>query len=140
MAIDFTTAGGQVRLLVADVDETRLILTDEMINGFLSRYGLEATAGAGTFKRGPVNRAAADALDTIATSEALVLKVLGTVDGLKTDGAALADSLRKRAETLRKQADQDDSTADGEAGSFFGVVPFDQCPPRHEAEEYPTWV
>ena len=138
MAIDFTVAGGQVRLLISDVDETKLILADEMIAGFLARYGVEPTGPA--LPRGPINRAAADAMDTIATSEALILKVLGTVDGLKTDGAALATSLRKHAEALRKQADADDSTADGTVGAYFGVAEFQPYPSRHEAEEYPTWA
>jgi len=140
MPIDFTTAGGQVRLLIADVNEADFALDDNMIAGFLARYGVEATAPSGSYKRGPVNRAAADAIDAIAVSEALVLKVLGTVDGLKTDGAKLADALRARAWSLRDQAAKDDASNDGEQTAYFGVAEFRPGCDRLEAEERPTWA
>jgi hypothetical protein len=49
-----------------------------------------------------VRLAAAQALDTIATNEALVQKVLRTQD-LQTDGAKLSAELRARAAGLRAQ-------------------------------------
>lgn len=135
MAIDFTKAAGQVRLLVSDVDEDNPILDDTMIAGFLARYGV-ALSGPPS-PRAPINLAAADALDTIATSEALVGKVISTVDGLKTNGAALAESLRRRATTLREQAATDAATGDGEQGAYFGVVPFTPHKYTLEAAETP---
>lgn len=138
MPIDFTTAGGQVRLLISDVDEANPVLDDGMITGYLARYG--ASIADPALPRAPINRAAADAMDTIATSEALIGKVLSTADGLKTDAAKLADSLRKHAAALRKQADQDASTSDGSEGAYFGVAEYRPRSTRHEAEEAQTWV
>lgn len=122
MAINFAEAAGQVRLLIADVDETRLVLTDDMIEGYLARYGVEP-AGPVT-PRAPITRAAADALDAIATSEALVGKVMRTADGISTDGAKVADALRRQAAALRAQADQEDATDDVNDGSAFEVAEF----------------
>ena len=132
MAITFTQASGQVRLLISDVDESNLMLSEEMIAGYLARYGVEA-AGPVT-PRAPINRAAADALDAIASSEALVSKVMQTVDGLQTDGAKVANSLRTRADSLRRQAAaEEEITADGTQDAYFGVVPFSPGPCSREA-------
>lgn len=49
----------------------------------------------------PIKLAAADALDSIASSEALIQKKIDMLD-LKTDGPALARSLREHAANLRK--------------------------------------
>jgi hypothetical protein len=104
--LDPTTDVGAVRLLIADVDEDNLIFTDAQTTAFLT---METN----------VKRAAALALDTIATNEALIQKVIRTQDR-GTDGAKLAESLHKQAESLRKLADDD--TADGDAGFYFDVV------------------
>lgn len=125
MAIDYTQATGQVRLLISDVDQQNEILSDDMIAGFLSRYGVAADGP--TTPRGPVSRAAADALDTIATSEALVGKVIRTGDGLSTNGATVADALRKHAAALRARALEEDED-DGTAGGYFGVAEFQPYP------------
>lgn len=137
MAIDFNTALGQVRLLAADVAADPA-LSDDEVGGYLIRYGLtplQTPQG----HRASINRAAADMIDAIATSEALISKVISTVDGLKTDGAKLADSLRKHAASLRAQADKDESTGDGELGPYFGAAGgFPASSSRKEAEEYPS--
>lgn len=105
MAIDYSTPLGQVRLLIADTDEGNEILTDSMITGFL---GLAPSAN--------VRLAAAEALDAIAISEALVLKVMTTLD-VTTDGAALARVLQGRATQLRQQV------ADGvDGGGDFDIA------------------
>lgn len=109
MPIEYDTDEGKVRLLIADTDEDNLIFEDQAIKGFLS-----------IARNRSIKRAAADALDTIATSEALISKVIRTQD-LQTDGAKLADALRKHADSLRKQANDDDE-ADGSA-SYFDIVP-----------------
>lgn len=100
---------GQVRLLTADVaaDEAARILTDDQVQGFLDLNDAN------------VRRAAADALDAIAISEALVSKVIRTQD-LATDGAKVAAALQARAAQLRAQAD----AADVDAGDVFEVVEF----------------
>ena len=106
MAIDYSSAVGQVRLLTADVTEGDFLLEDDVITGYLSLNGDN------------VRRAAADALDAIASSETLVSKAIRTQD-LATDGAKVADSLRKHAAVLRAQADDADDAADD---GFFDVV------------------
>lgn len=138
MAINFSQALGQVRLLVSDYDEANLILSDLMISGYLEGHGV-APHGP-PLPRGPILRAAADALDAIATSEALVSKVMQTVDGLQTDGAKVANSLRTRADSLRRQArDEESLDPAGPPDAFFGVAPFAPGGYRREAAERSLW-
>ena len=138
MTIIFTEAAGQVRLLISDIDEANPIFTELQIGGYLAGYGL--LGNGPVTPRSPILRAAADALDAIATSEALVSKVMQTVDGLQTDGAKVANSLRTRADTLRRQADrEDDLEADGPQDAYFGVVGFTPVPATYEAAERELW-
>lgn len=138
MAITYTEAAGQVRLLIADVNEDDFVISDEMIAGYLAAFGVAATDPV--TPRGPILRAAADALDAIATSEALVSKVIQTVDGLQTDGAKVANSLRTRADSLRRQADREEGIdPDGPAETYFGVVPFGVPRQREAAERETLW-
>lgn len=97
---------GKVRLLLNDVDSSTAVFSDEEIAAFLA---LEALS---------VKRAAAQAIDTNATNEALASKVLRTQD-VQTDGAKLADAMRKHAQALRDQADLE---VDGDG--FFETVDF----------------
>lgn len=96
--MDFTTPVGQVRLLIADVANNPLeqYLTDDHIAGYLALNGDN------------VRRAAADALDAIASSETLVSKVIRTQD-LATDGTKVAADLRAHADRLRTLSDEDDA-------------------------------
>lgn len=104
------TPEGMVRLLLNDVDESRLVFTYQDIAAFLAMEG------------GSVKRAAAQAIETNADNELLASKVL-TDHQISTNGAAVADSLRKRAASLRAQADREESTAADEAdGFFFGTA------------------
>lgn len=114
----------QVRHLIADLSEHPL-LTDEQINVYLS------------LNSNSVRRAAADSLDAIASSEALVSRKIRTQD-LQTDGPAVADSLRKHADRLRQLADREDDLEDSWDG--FDVV--DTIPGRRRPEgtEWPTSV
>lgn len=114
---DLSTADGQVRLLLNDVDEDTFVFSDAEIATFLA---LEA---------GSVKRAAAQAIDTNADDQALASKVLRTQD-LSTNGAAVADTLRKRAAALRAQADDADEESD--AGFYFGVIDILDGPNRPE--------
>lgn len=104
MPYDPTTPGGRVRLLINDVSDNDQVFSDVEIAAFLA------------LEDGDVRYAAAQALDTIATNEALVSKVIKTMD-LQTDGAKLAEALMRRAQALRDQADSDPAEA-------FGVVEF----------------
>lgn len=138
MAITFTQATGQVRLLISDIDDPNFIFTDAQIAGYLAGHGVAADGPV--LPRGPILRAAADALDAIATSEALVSKVMQTVDGLQTDGAKVANSLRTRADSLRRQAkDEDSADPETPADAYFGVVGYDPYPCSREAAERPLW-
>jgi hypothetical protein len=77
------------------------ILLDSHLQSFLD---LEA---------GRIKRAAASALDTIASSEAMVQKRITLLD-LQTDGPATANALRQHAKALRDQANDEISEEDAE--------------------------
>lgn len=112
---DLATDVGKVRLLIpdSDLDSGVVVFQDEDIEAFLSIEGDD------------IRLATAQALDTIAASEALVQKVIKTMD-VQTDGAKLAEALMKRAKALRDQAaglvaDDDDPFAVAEfADPVFG--------------------
>lgn len=114
--MDYTTPTGQVRLLIADL-ATPPLMEDAVLEGYLSMHGY--TGEADSIERPGIWRAAADALDALATSEVLVSKKIRTQD-LSTDGPAVAAELRKQAAALRYKADQ----ADAEDDSFFEIIPF----------------
>jgi len=86
---DVTTDIGKVRMLITDRNEARPIFQDAEIQAYLD---LEDSS---------VRRAAAAALETMASDQALVLKVIVTLD-LETDGAKVSDALMKRAAVLRQ--------------------------------------
>lgn len=118
--INYSTDEGRVRLLIADTDVDNLVLDDEQIAGFLDIHG------------GVVKRAAAAALDTIASSEALLSKKIRTQDR-QTDGPAVADALRKHAAALRAEADAEDTQ---EEESFFLLTEPLRPRVRAEGEEW----
>ena len=89
----------RVRRRIRDTNVDRAIFADEDITEMLSD------------ERDSWKRASALCLETIATNEALILKVIEQL-GLKTDGAKLADSLMKQAAVLRAQADEEDAFND----------------------------
>jgi hypothetical protein len=96
---DYSTAIGQVRLLIPDTEQlgspAAYIFSDPQIQAFLSLYSNN------------VKRAAAQAKSVLATSEALINKVIKTYD-FQTDGAKLGAELRAQAAELRAEADRDD--------------------------------
>ena len=117
MTVPTTSTTGpaeQVRLLIADVNPGQQYLTDANVQGFLD------------LNDGDVRLAAADALEAIATSEALIGKVITTQD-LQTDAAKLADTLLKRAAMLRARAREiaDQATGDDWAALVVGGIPAD---------------
>jgi hypothetical protein len=87
---------GRCRLLVRDTTEAAALFQDEDYQAFLALEG-------------DVRLAAAAALETIASDQALKLKVLkaGTVS---LDGASVSNAILKRAELLRQQAGLIDPT------------------------------
>ena len=109
MATDYTTPEGQVRLIIGDLDEGKRLFGDSELQGFLKLCN------------DSVKRAAADALDTIASSEALLSKKITTQDR-SADGPAVADALRKHAEALRKRAAEEEAEANEDP--FFGAFNF----------------
>lgn len=113
MDIDFVTPEGRVRLLANDVDTDNQVFSEQEIAAFLLLEG------------GNEKLAAAQAIDTIADNEALTSKVLKSQD-VQTDGAKLADSLRKRAAALRQQND-----ADLDGVGAFDIVDASCSRPEH---------
>lgn len=103
---DYSTAIGQVRLLIPDTEQLEnladpsasaaYLFNDSQIQAFLSLYA------------NSVKRAAAQAKLVLATSESLINKVIRTAD-YTTDGAKLGAELRAQAADLRAEADKDDS-------------------------------
>lgn len=101
------TPTGKVRLLLNDVAEP-WVFSDDEIDAFLELEG------------GSVKLAAAQAIDTNADDQLLASKVLRTQD-VTTDGAKLADSMRRRAAALRAQHEAE---TEAEDDGFFTVVDF----------------
>ena len=117
---DYNDPVQQVRLLIADVDTgENQIFTDEQLKGYLSITSQS------------VKRAAADALDAIASSEALTSKVIQTQDR-SSNGAAVADALRKHANALRARAKEEEDEENDEP--FFTAFNL-TGPDRQEGEE-----
>lgn len=118
--IDYTTDIGKVRLLIPDVEELEdprdlsaaptFIFTDEQLAAYLSIEG------------GNLKYAASRALLAIATTEALILKVI-TTDDKATDGAKLAAELRAQAKQLRNEGEIDDQNS-----MEFTYIPFNEIP------------
>lgn len=86
---DLKTDAGRVRLLIPDRSEAEPLFQDEELQAFIDLEG-------------SVKSAAALALETAASDQAMVLKVIRLLD-LQTDGARVAEALLKRAESLRAQ-------------------------------------
>ncbi len=101
---------GKIRLLIPDRDSTDYIFEDDEITALLVMEG------------SVVKRATALALETIASDQALTLKVIKLLD-LTTDGAKVSDALLKRAATLRSQADEADMAEDGGLFDIAELVP-----------------
>ena len=86
----------QVRTLIPDTDSSNALFQDEQIAVFLS---LESGVRAAT----------ALALETIASNEVLIQKVIRIQD-LSTDGAKMSDALLARAKRLRELSTEDEDT------------------------------
>lgn len=114
-----TTNIGKVRVLVGDlverVDpefptaEAEYLFADVDIQAYLDLNGDNP------------KYAAADALDTMATNEAMILKKIRT-EKLQTDGPAVANAIRLHAASLRARARQEDEALD--AAESVEIVDF----------------
>jgi len=93
---DLSTDAGKVRLLIPDRNAADYVFEDTEIAAFLTIEG-------------DIRNATALGLETIASDNAMVLKVIRLLD-LTTDGAKTSDALLKRAAMLRDQADALDAT------------------------------
>ena len=102
---NLATDAGKIRLLIPDNSATNYVFEDDEIDAFLD------------LEYSNVRRGAALALETIASNEAHVLKVIKLLD-LQTDGAKTAEALLKRAKLLRDQADRADASEDGGAWDY----------------------
>lgn len=101
---DVTTDRGKVRLLIGDTDDSNAdaqVFADDEVDAFLS---LEAS---------DIRLAAAQALDSMGSGEAMIQKVIRIMD-LSTNGPAVAKVLHDHAKELRRQV------AEG-AGDFSGL-------------------
>ena len=103
---DPTTSSGLVRLLAIDTSEDTYVFSDAEIEAFLAMEG------------GNVKRAAAQALDTIASNDAYTVKKVSLLD-VSADGVSVAGVLHQRASMLRKQADTEDEQ---DVGGAFDVA------------------
>lgn len=113
---DYSTAIGQVRLLIPDTEQlidpanpsaaSAYLFNDSQIQAFVTMYA------------DSVKRAAAQAKLVLATSEALINKVISTYD-YKTDGAKLGAELREQAKQLRSEAIEDEQE---DSNDMFTVV------------------
>jgi len=126
---DFTTDVGKVRVLLGDTDPTEVSMgegiymyfSDDEIAAFLTMYGDN------------VKLAAARCLETIAGSQALLLKSW-TSDDLSVNGDRIAESLRKLASQLREEALADESS------EYFNMIAmFIDDNNDGEQDEYPWW-
>ena len=100
---DLSTNIGKVRLLIPDRVTPDHVFEDDELTAFLTAEG------------SVVKRATALALESIASDQVLVLKVMKLMD-LQVDGSNVSDALLKRAAMLRDQASQEEAAEDG--GSF----------------------
>jgi len=100
---DTATNIGKTRMLIPDRDLSNAVFQDVEIQAFLD------------LNDQTVRRAAAEALETIASDQAMTLKVIRLLD-LSTDGRAVSQALLERAVRLREAADQ---AEEGEEGGLF---------------------
>jgi hypothetical protein len=117
---DYSTVIGQIRLLIPDVEQLANLANPATAAAFIfSDAQVQAFA---TMYSNNVKRAAAQAKLVLATSEALINKVIRT-DDLQTDGAKLGAELRAQAVELNRQADQDDFNDSYDA---FEIIDFNR--------------
>jgi len=98
---NLSTDIGKMRLLIPDRSASAYFFEDAELTAMLSAEGDN------------VKRGTALALETMASNEAYVQKVIRLLD-LSTNGPAVAASLMARAAQLREQADTEEGAAGGD--------------------------
>lgn len=135
-----TSPVGKVRVLVGDTEpridpETPATPAEYIFSDVFIESYLEINSGNVRF-------AAADALDTMATNEAMILKKIRT-ESLQTDGPAVANSIRLHSDRLRARAKQEEEALD--AAESVEIVDFNDPVTPWDVFEYRngalgTWV
>lgn len=140
---DYSSPVGLVRALIPDTEQVdwetdgsvSYLFTDSHLAGLLSLNG----ATPNDYQSWNIKRAAADAVDALATSEALISKVIKTED-LQTDGAKLANALVQRAVQLRRSAEDEEESADlTTAFTIVDFIPARQIPRNDWNIRVATW-
>lgn len=98
--LDPTTDIGKVRMIAQDKDIEQALFSDAELTALLE------------LNANDVRLTAAAALDIMASNQAMILKVIHTLD-LSTDGASVARALREHANQLRKDVEATDSVEGG---------------------------
>ncbi len=116
---DYSTVIGQIRLLVPDTEQLENLADPTAEASYLfDDHQMQAFA---VLYSNNVKKAAAQAKLVLATSEALINKVIRTSD-YTTDGAKLGAELRAQAKQLQEEAAQDALVE--QYDSSFTVVPY----------------
>lgn len=102
---DYSTVIGQIRLLIPDVEQLEDLADPTASDSYL--FNDSQIQAFATLYANNVKRAAAQAKLVLATSEALINKVIKTYD-LSTDGAKLGAELREQSKMLFAEAEKDD--------------------------------
>lgn len=114
--VDLTSTVGMVRVLLGDTDPVNV---SAGFGEYLFFSDDELTTILGMYSNSP-QLAAARCLETIAGSQALLLKSWSS-DDLTVNGDRIAKELRETAKQLRAEA------VASEASEAFEVVPFHPC-------------
>jgi hypothetical protein len=126
--VDLGSNVGKVRVLLGDTDPTNVV---NNVGEYLFFSDAELEAILGMYSESP-QLAAARCLDTIAGSQALLLKSWST-DDLTVRGDAIARELRELAKQLRDEA------MISEGSEAFNIIPYPVPPEVPEYAERPWW-
>lgn len=126
--VDLGSNVGKVRVLLGDTDPTNVV---NNVGEYLFFSDAELEAILGMYSESP-QLAAARCLDTIAGSQALLLKSWST-DDLTVRGDAIARELRELAKQLREEALM------SEGSEAFNIIPYPVPPEVPEYAERPWW-
>ena len=125
--VDLGSNVGKVRVLLGDTDPTNVVSN---VGEYLFFSDAELEAILGMYSDSP-QMAAARCLDTIAGSQALLLKSWSS-DDLTVNGDRIAKELRELAKQLRAEA------MAAEGSEAFEIIPFPAAPVTPEYAE-PIW-
>lgn len=125
--VDLGSNVGRVRVLLGDTDPTNV---SNNVGTYLFFSDAELEAILGMYSDSP-QMAAARCLDTIAGSQALLLKSWSS-DDLTVNGDRIAKELRELAKQLRAEA------VSAEASEAFEIIPFPAAVVTPEYAE-PIW-